>query len=253
MIRCSLWVCTFVLLVLGFATRAQAIVITFQEGVAGYGSTQDTYIRQADVTNGTPLLTYGAATVVVADTEDTNIGGVPQLTQGLIRFDNLFGGGPGQIPVGSTINSATLRFNTENPSNNTMALHEMLQTWTEAATYAANFGGNGIQTNGVEAKLLAVDTDTPAANGFIIYDVTASLQNWVTNPAQNFGWAVIPGGTDGWQFTSSEGATTANRPFLDINYTLAAVPEPSSIALFTVLGFVGVAAAWCSRRKGAAR
>ena len=80
-----------------FVPDARAAVDTFQEGVSSYSGTQDTYVEE-----NSPDTPQGADTVVKVE----NSGGSRQ--QALIRFDSIFGGGAGQIPFGSIINSATL-------------------------------------------------------------------------------------------------------------------------------------------------
>jgi hypothetical protein len=247
MIRSSLSLCTFVAVVFCWIGSGQAVVINVQEGLSGYVGTQDTHIRGGTGLTGTA---NGAAAAVVADGDDT---GGP--THALIRFDNLFGLGPNQIPVGATIVSAELRLNTDNVSPDAMRLHQMLQTWTEAATFAGDFGGNGVQANNIEAGSTIIDTINPTAavGSTEVFDVTTTLQAWVTNPASNFGWAILPTGTDGYQFKSSEHGTQSQRPLLFVDFFVA-VPEPSSIALFSILGVVGVAAAgWCGRRRYSSR
>ncbi len=46
---------------------------------------------------------------------DAENGGRP--VHGLMQFDNIFGSGPGQIPVGSQINSAQLELTVTDPGN----------------------------------------------------------------------------------------------------------------------------------------
>ena len=71
-----------------------AVTVTFQEGVAAYVGTEDTYILQNDPTNS-----FGSLESVEWDTEDT--GGNPATQKfGMIHFDNLFGSGAGKIPAG---------------------------------------------------------------------------------------------------------------------------------------------------------
>ncbi len=62
------------------------ITVSYQEG-SGYSSTQDTYID-----SGATNTSYGNATTVSLDDNTFS-----NLQQGLIRFDNLFGTGSGQI------------------------------------------------------------------------------------------------------------------------------------------------------------
>src|SRR6185503_7172177 len=82
-----------------------SLTATFRQGVLGYTGAVDTYIDAGNPTTSN-------ATNVLLTTD-----GVPPANeerQTLIRFDNIFGNGAGQIPVGSTINSATLTFNVSN-------------------------------------------------------------------------------------------------------------------------------------------
>ena len=54
----------------------------------------------------------------------------------LLRFDNIFGGGAGQIPLGSTILGATLRVESSggNAQGDGGHMNRMLAPWTEAST-----------------------------------------------------------------------------------------------------------------------
>src|SRR4051812_1228344 len=76
--------------------------VTFQQGVNGYAGTQDTYVSQS-----APDSAFGNASFMDVDLDaSTNSGNQP--TQGLLRFENIFGTGASQVPAGSTITSATL-------------------------------------------------------------------------------------------------------------------------------------------------
>src|SRR5206468_8754148 len=83
------------------------------------------------------------------------------------------------------------------------ALHRMLSTWAETATWSG-FGGDGIQP-GKEA-LSAPDARTGGFAGTVRVDVTASVAAWSLDPCSNHGWALLPRGNDGWRFSSSEGS-----------------------------------------------
>src|SRR5262245_61762150 len=92
----SRWLVLFVLLATAGPVGAQTR--TFRNGVGGYTGTQDAEIND---TVTTPI-GGGTAPQITFD-EDRN-----GVVRSLIRFDNIFGTGAGQIPLGSTINSATL-------------------------------------------------------------------------------------------------------------------------------------------------
>ncbi len=178
---------------------------TFQEGASSYASTVDTYI-------GSDSATTDHSTATTLDVDGLVTAG-PAHT--LLRFDNIFGSNAGQIPLGSSIASATLTINVSNSSVNNMSLYRMLSTWPETATWSANFGGNGIQADGTEALATADATVTPTSTGTWVIDVTKSLQAWSAGTA-NYGWAFLPGGTDGIIFASSENGTAASCPLLTV-------------------------------------
>ena len=68
---------------------AGPVTVTFQDGTGGYTGTQDTYLAQ-----GAPTTAEGALDNWRWDTENP----APNQEFGLIRFDNIIGGGVGQIP-----------------------------------------------------------------------------------------------------------------------------------------------------------
>ncbi len=104
--------------------------VSFQEGVNSYAGTADTYILQSSATTS-----FGTAQSVEWDTQDV-AGDVNTQKFGLIRFDSIFGSNTGQIPVGSTINSATLQYTVFNNSTDPAAsLNAVLVDWTESTTY----------------------------------------------------------------------------------------------------------------------
>lgn len=187
---------------------------TFQDGAAGYAGTVDTYVRFY-----APTTSNGALTSVNADTSDTN-GGV---AQALLRFDDIFGAGASQIPLDATITSARLVVNVSDASTNTLSFHRMLIPWSETATW--NELADGIQADGAEAASAPDATLTPTTTGKWTIDVTPSLAAWVASPAQNYGWAILPGGTDGVDISSRENATAGDRPQLSVTYSSSSAPR----------------------------
>ncbi|NQU23768.1 MAG: lamin tail domain-containing protein, partial [Candidatus Nealsonbacteria bacterium] len=178
-------------------------VYSFRQGSDGYTGTVDT-----DINGDNPTATNGSADSVNVDGED---GGDP--VHGLLRFDDIFGTGDGQVDPADEISSATLLLNVINTGGD-FALHRMLGTWADTATWNS-FASNGIQANGIEAVAVA-DTVADVSSGWISIDVTASILAWQGAPATNYGWAMLPDGTDGVDFDSSENSTPADRPELRI-------------------------------------
>ena len=121
-------------------SRQMLAVTTFQHGVAGYEGTQDTVIFSQDRNTN-----FGTEGHISADQQDFN-----NVRQGLLKFEDIFGNQPGQIPFGSKINSATLDVFVQDDSNAAMqmSLYRMLTDWDESVATWNSFGAIG----GVQAS-----------------------------------------------------------------------------------------------------
>jgi VCBS repeat-containing protein len=192
---------------------------TYQEGVSSYSGTQDSAVS---VTS--PGTAYGSSTTVI-------VGGTGERT-GLIRFDNLFGSGPNQIPLGSTILSASLRLNvtTATSADASIAFHQVLENWSESSTYNSLRSGLSLDDAEVSSVADAI-VDAPASTGNqLISGLEGSLQAW-SDGATNLGWAISGNNVTDWAFSSSEDATAALRPMLLVSYT---PPAPPTVQLRTI-------------------
>ena len=196
---------------------AGAATIVFQEGLNGYSGTVDTYIK-----GGVPTSSYGSSLVVEWDGDDQ--GGQDF---GLLRFDDIFGAGPNQIPASAIINSATLVYNVTNAGNAASA-NAVTVDWDETVTYNT-FGGDAGVDDTEYGLLLG---GAAGGSGDNTLDVTSSIVNWVSDPSANKGWIFRPtGGTDGVAFRSSEDGTASLRPELSVTFLLVTQVEvvPSHI------------------------
>jgi len=224
---------------LAAAVPAHAATLSFQQGANGYSGTADTTLVSSD-----PDTAHGSDDFVSIDASD---GGSPNHV--LLRFDNLFGNGPGQIKSSDTIVSAKITF-TVSSAGSGVNFHDQLQPWNEA-TITWNSAVNGIQANGVEASVLPF-LSLGANNGGsnipsgvpLLADVTTSLQAAQAGTVPGYGWALLPfmpNGTNGLDFQSREAFMLAERPLLTVEVT--PVPEPGTYALLLGgLALVGAAA-----------
>ena len=194
--------------------------VSFQQGVNGFNGAVDTYIHTNDNTN------YATTTNLKVDGKTTS-GRVEQV---LLRFEDLFGNGAGQIDSNAKIKSASLQLQVTNKGDS-LELHRMLQNWSVTDTWSSF--GNGIQTNGIEAASTADVVTGPMSVGLQTIDVTASLQAWQANPGSNFGWFIFSKGTDGVYFNSSEGQTA---PRLMVEFS---VPSTPGGPINTIIGTAG--------------
>ncbi|NIX78086.1 Calx-beta domain-containing protein [Microvirga terricola] len=194
--------------------------VTFQQNVGTYSGTVDTMLRESR-----PTKDYATATDLNVDSVDS----AGKHNVALLYFANLFGSGPGQIPLGATITSATLTLQVSDKSSDGVSLHRMLTNWTDLPTWTWDSFGNGIQFDGTEASATA-DLITGAVGlGSQSFNVTQSLQAWAAGAA-NYGWAFNPAGPDGWDFNSSEGTVA---PRLTVTYEL---PAPTAGVTVTESG-----------------
>ncbi len=197
------------------------VIRSYQQNVNGYTSAQDTYI---DSTSGQTNVSHATATDILVD-------GSPN-QQALIKFDNIVGNGASQVATGTKIWSAKLRIYTSTATNaqtpNDVGLLTLQRSWSDADTYDSLVGG----ISGSEVASAPSFTLTPNKQGvYVVFDVTDTVQSWVDGTASNYGWMLKDiTGTDGWRFLSSDAASAADRPYLEIT-----VPEPG-IGLAAMLG-----------------
>jgi hypothetical protein len=137
----------------------------------------------------------------------------------LIQFDSLFG--QGRIPRGAIINSAELVLHTaiatDGGSTHPMSVHRATSSWDALATW--NSLKDGITADGSNAILAANGTVVPKFRGGAMrFDVTESVAAWSAG-APNLGWALLPGGKDGWCWETSEASDPSVRPMLKVTFT----------------------------------
>lgn len=208
---------------------------TFQQGVDGYSGTADVFIRQNAADNN-----FGSADRLVAD------GGIVN-QQTLIKFENIFGSGPNQIPLGSTIENVTLEFRVFDPgaAGQTITIHEMLAAWDESSSW--NSLDDGISRNGVEASSSpAASVDGSTANAqFSGAGLINTVQGW-SNGNTNQGWAIFNSASiNNWQASSSDWNNANERPSLQIEFTPPAPPTTSATNPSTLAPVDGI---WLSTR-----
>jgi hypothetical protein len=180
--------------------------VAFRQGSDGYTGTVDTYVRAAE-----PTANNATAATLGVDTSDPE--GSGQDVHALVRFDDIVGTGAGQLPPDADVVEASLTLETTNRGDEA-TVHRMLEPWDDDDTWN-DFGG-GVQADGTEARSTSVATANPDSTGPTTVDVTASVQAWLGG-ASNYGWAFLPTGGDGWDFSSAEGS---DPPSLTVRYTV---------------------------------
>jgi len=224
--------------------QAATFTTTFRQGVGGYTNTLDT-----DLNANEPTRVQGSDDQNLADLDNP-------VAQALIRFDGIFGTGPGQVPPGAIISSATLTLRTSNLGDLCRGFR-VLVPWDETTT-TWNSMTNGISADDIEmSSTILFELDAGAVGDIFNLDVTTTVQDWYAGLYPNYGWGITNAGNDGWQFNSSEFATVDFRPMLTIVFDSPCVPitivtqpanatvnEGGSVTFSVVAGGTGVSYQW---------
>jgi hypothetical protein len=188
------------------------LTVNFRNGVNGYAGMQDARIESA-----TPSTNYGADTALFAD------GGPDRGT--LLKWDLT------SLPAASQVLAASMTFYVTNSSTNTYEIYQLLRDWTEAnVTWNVATGTASWQTAGAQGSTdrgsTVLGQFPTGSTGTITVNLNAAglavVQSWINNPWSNFGLIVqdYVEGDDSVAFSSSEAATTSNRPLLSITYRI---------------------------------
>jgi hypothetical protein len=205
-----------------FSNDPTVVIANFRQGLNAYAGVKDTVLREDAPTADNAL------TVDLLVDRDSSSATGNQSTQVLMRFDNLFGNGSGQVPANAIIHSCKLiTFTPLNgssfQSDDAMRAHRMIADWSDSATYDSFTGG--VDIDGIEAAVDPTFSFVPEVDGApVIIDVTADVELFQSGTATNYGWllrASSSGSGDGWTMKSSEfTGDVIQRPTLEIVYSL---------------------------------
>jgi hypothetical protein len=215
------WGALLVAIILGVSS-AEADVVTYQKG-DGKGAVSETDDITLDETQPDTNLDFpNDSFMCVVDEADHQ--------HCLVKFPNIFGTGPNQIPPGSAILSATLIMYMTDPGNggtDCPTVYQVAESWVESegtwndrqtGVSWTDAGADGPTSRSTSEGIITCDT------GMGVYesiDVTTSVQNW-SNGEPNEGWVFVNGPNgDGIDYRSSDYGTVAQRPELQVDY----VPE----------------------------
>ncbi len=177
----------------------------FQQGVNDYSGTSMIYLQQGGVTDFGQNITAGQW--LEADATQRKVA--------LIKFDDIFGPGPNQVPPGADIVKAfvtvTTRFRTDSagwnpPSKGPFFIHRMLvdYDWTGTDISKPFFFEDFLSGDGPTEADGEIGPALSEARGMlgdsrVWFDVTAAVEAW-QGGAPNQGLCIDPGTTtDGWK------------------------------------------------------
>ena len=163
--------------------------------------------------------------------------------RGLVRFDLT----EAALPVGAVITEAQLALHMSRTivGSSSVSLHRVARAWGEGSSNAAANEGRGASARAGDATWLHTRFNTERwarAGGDFSADASAvtgvggtgkytwqtsppmleDLQDWLTNPDENFGWLLLgdEAFTSAKRFDSREHPNQNNRPLLEIAYEL---------------------------------
>ena len=195
--------------------------VTFQEGANGYTGTQDTYLEMLSGTTNNGNKTSMVAGRALTQAE----------SQILIRFDNIIGTGPGQIPPGSIITSVSLNLYATSVggwgSDYTLEIYRVTTGWTEASTWSSLGSGIDSEKSSTADGSVTSRGTANAYKGFTDGGLIDTVQAWADGTATNNGWMITSAyNSSNNTFNSSEAAS--NRPVLSVTYI---TPTPPGLDL----------------------
>lgn len=208
--------------------------VTFQNGVNGYSGTFDRYISDigpSAETNGSAVPTYNLSGYNAANMRPDQ--------QGLIRFDNIFGNAPGQIPMGATILDASLQLATiGGPSPDTnidrtggpFGVAGLLAPFNSSTSYFTSYpsshpsGGRGAWFEDDHATRPVGGYGAQAVSQISRARVTPLVQQWSDGELANNGLVVQAGfeglnDEGGWRILTTGYSVPQGRPKLSVTYT----------------------------------
>jgi hypothetical protein len=205
-------------------TSVNDITREFQDGLNGYSGTVDTYIFSSppEVDNS-----FGTEEVVQWDSEDPPSSPTSGEQDALIRFDNIFGDGANQVPIGASIVSATLSYVVVNIGTEANIFNVLVSDWNESTTWNTFGPTAGIQADEDYASSLVATTSGSDVTGVKTVDVTSSVSSWSADPSSNHGWLFRPLNINGVEIRSREFGTVSYRPKLTIVYSVNPSEFPS--------------------------
>jgi hypothetical protein len=196
--------------------------VSFQEGMGGYTGQFGLLVGEAtNADTGEKRKELGT------DEENFFLDGPADSgsdTNSAIRFDNIFGNGPGQIPPGAGVQDARLVITTSTVSNaqsgGPFNVDRLIDAVNESTTYDTLDRGAGFEgLRGGTNKLPVAGFGDLEAGAVTSANVTALVQSWAAG-SPNHGFVLYSGGTtNGWGYNTVGNPNPEFRPKLEVTYT----------------------------------
>jgi hypothetical protein len=203
---------------------SRPIEIAFQSGINGYAGARDTTIRYVQWNEAPNPVASGSRANLTSD--------------GTTFSAALLSWNVAQIPAGSVVLSATVVVDVLDPSAYQYEVYSLSRRWNEMeASWSVAENGSAWRTRGalgaLDHGIAPVAVTTPQSKGATSFYFTAAgvaaVQQWVEDPAKNFGVIIQDySAKDALSISSREASDPARRPKLIVSYipagTLLAPP-----------------------------
>lgn len=262
--RCSIWKIakrsTFLALALAVVpakwSMGATASVSFQNGINGYLGTFDRKIDERGNSGPAGVTEFDGSTRTEYFLDGYNASNASPDSQALIRFDNIIGNGPGQIPPNATILDAKLQVITSTSGNAQSAgpwgIAQLLQPFDSNTTYFGSFNCGGCALGSRGAWWEDGYTNRPVAayggkwqGDPAVASIRSIVQRWANGNA-NHGIVIQtgnPAGTDdGWGIISTGHPIAERRPKLSVTYTTD--PIVSTTFQRGLNGYSGDTMAW---------
>lgn len=193
-------------------------VVVLQQGLLGYGGTNDTYITEQ---NQSANLATQAALIIRNDST----------YEGLLKFDVL------SIPAGAIVNQATLRlysYSRDSTVPMDVQVHALLRPWVDTqANWSQASIASPWASPGANDPLIDRSADPAAtrsvllSSGWYTFEVAALVRGWVADPQSNYGMVLRGSGVDpvAYSFASANYPIISVRPQLVIECMISTSPD----------------------------
>jgi hypothetical protein len=214
-------------MIMDAASSLPRTTVQFQQGVNGYSGQFQKRIGYA-ISTGTYTAQLGSSVANYGVD-----GGDPDIND-MIRFDNIIGNGPGQVPPGAKVLKAELILTTavasDAQSPGPFMVDRLTSPVNAATTYDEISAGSGFEgVRGISTGLPVAGFPPLAQGEAGAADVTPIVREWAAG-TPNHGFAILTGGTtDGWNYCTVGNANVALRPRLVVTY----INQPTREYTFT--------------------
>lgn len=203
--------------------------VKFQQGTNGYSGCMDTYVDKYDATGGNDF--FGGVERI--EIRDWNSGATEKMNT-YIMFD------VSSIPTNATVTSAKLTLyaiRTRGQNGDVPVVEKITSAWNGQNTWnmglPSRVAAPGVTCPPVDSTYVdePLTTAPNAPQPYAITGMASLVQGWMASPGTNYGIMLSVTSDLNFRWASSENATTAAHPELEVTYTLPGSGTPPTVTV----------------------